>query len=260
MIDFRIDGAVARLHIRRADRKNALDAGMWRALRSHCEALAAQCAAGDPEAPRVLCLQGEPGVFSAGADIDELRRLVADPAAMAAHQAGIEAAEVALEHLPVPTIAVIDGPCFGGGFGLAAACDFRLASTRASFAVTPSRLGLVYSVTDTERLLRVLGDHAARRLLMRAERLDAATAQAWGFLDELVTPEDLADCAGRWAAGLAGASRSSMAGTKLTLRAVAEGDAGLRARARDAFAQAFAGADFAEGAAAFLERREACFR
>jgi enoyl-CoA hydratase len=260
MIDYHVDGAVARLHIRRADKKNALDAAMWRTLRSQCEALAAQCAAGDPAAPRVLCLLGEPGVFSAGADIDELRRLVADPAAMAAHQTGIEAAEVALEELPVPTIAVIDGPCFGGGFGLAAACDFRVASSRASFAVTPSRLGLIYSVTDTRRLLRVLGDHAARRLLMRAERLDAATALSWGFLDELVEPPALAECAARWAAGLETASRSSMAGTKLTLRAVDSGDTALLGQAREAFGKAFEGADFAEGAAAFLERREARFR
>ncbi len=260
MIDFGIEGPVARLHIRRAGKKNALDAAMWRALRTHCEAVTEACTEGAPDAPRVLCLQGEPGIFCAGADIEELRRLLAEPAAMASHQAGIEAAELALEHLPLPTVAVIDGPCYGGGFGLAAACDFRIASTRAGFAVTPAKLGLLYSVTDTRRLLRVLGDHATRRLLMRSERLEAETARAWGFIDELVAPEALADTAARWCDEFASASRTSMTGTKRVLRAVASGDAALLAQAERAFHEAFAGADFAEGAAAFLERRATRFR
>jgi enoyl-CoA hydratase/carnithine racemase len=94
---------------------------------------------------------------------------------------------------------------------------------------------------------------------MRSEVLDTETAQAWGFIDERVDPDALADCAARWADLLAGASRTSMAGTKSTLRAVAGGDPASLAEAHQVFLAAFAGPDFAEGAAAFLQGRAARF-
>jgi enoyl-CoA hydratase len=256
MLHLQSDGVTARLSIRRPEKKNAFTTAMWRSLHEHCAALAAN----SESAPRVLLVQGEPNAFCAGADIAEMTELVRDPAAMARNNATVAAAQLALEHLPLPTIAVIDGPCFGGGLGIAAACDFRIASTRASFAVTPARLGLLYSIEDTRRLVRVLGDHHARRLLMRGDTLDAATAQEWGLLDALVEPAQLEATAQVWAEGFATRSRTSMAGLKATLAFVGGSGAHAEGQVRAAFDAAFRGPDFAEGAAAFLARREPQFR
>lgn len=259
MLELQIHGPLARLAIRRAGKMNAFTEAMWRALLEHCRALDAAAASGAADAPRVLVLEGEPGVFCAGADISEMAGLVRDPEALRRNNRCVTAAQLALEHLRIPTLAVIDGPCFGGGMGIAAACDFRLASTRASFAVTPARLGLVYSLEDTRRLVRLLGDQRARRLLLRAERIDGPTALAWGLLDELAEPGALHGAAGRWASGLAGASRTSMAGIKATLALLSHGGTATEETVRAGYEAAFAGADFEEGSAAFLGRREPRF-
>ena len=255
MIELQLDGAVAHLTIRRAEKKNAFTTAMWQTLLQQCRLLDQ-----NPGPARVLLLQGEGGSFCAGADIAEMTGLVSNPAALAHNNRIVSQAQMALQQLRLPTVAVIDGPCFGGGLGLAAACDFRLASSRASFAVTPARLGLLYSIEDTRRLVRLLGEHTARRLLMRGERLDAATALAWGLLDELVPAVDLSASANAWAQELALASRTSMAGIKATLALLHSPSSSDEAAVRAAFDTAFTGADFAEGAAAFLARREPQFR
>jgi enoyl-CoA hydratase len=263
MLELTLNGGVATLAIRRAARKNAFTTTMWGMLQMHCTALAEAAAARRPDAARVLLLRGEPGVFCAGADIEEMQRLVADPndtQALTDNNRVVLEAQLALERLPLPTIAVIDGPCFGGGFGLAAACDFRLGSARAQFAVTPARLGLLYSRPDTARLVRLVGDARARRLLLRGERIDGATALAWGVLAECLPDSAALDAtAAQWAASLAVASRTAMAGLKATLAELG-GDPQPGAEAvRTMFDAAFAGEDFAEGAAAFLAKREPRF-
>lgn len=259
MIDLHIDGPQATLHIRRAAKMNALDAAMWQQLLGHCQALAQQIQQAPAAAPRVLLLRGEPGAFCAGADIDEMSTLVQDAAALAANNRTVTQAQQALEQLPLPTLAVIDGPCVGGGFGLAAACDFRLGSTRSRFAITPAKLGLLYSLEDTRRVVALVGDTRARRLLMRGERLDAAQALAWGVLDALVEPAALQATAQDWAHGLAAQSATSMAGIKATLGHLSGRGAADEAAVRGAFDAAFTGADFVEGAQAFLARREPRF-
>jgi enoyl-CoA hydratase/carnithine racemase len=248
------EGRIAVLRIRRPEKKNAFTTAMWQRLGALCAELAQP---GEPA--RLLRVEGGDDAFCAGADIAEMATLLADPAALEENNRIVAAAQLALERLPLPTLAVIDGPCFGGGFGIAAACDFRLASTRSRFAVTPSTLGLLYSVEDTRRLVRLLGDSHARRLLLRGERLDAATALAWGAVDATAEPHALPALAAQWSEGLAAASRTSMAGIKATLALVGGDPAADEAAVRAAFSAAFHGPDFAEGAAAFLARRPPAF-
>ena len=255
MIQTRRSGAIATLTIRRAEKKNAFNQTMWRSLLAHCQRISAEVAADPRSAPRVLLLEGQPDAFCAGADIEEMQALMRDAAVRAANNVVVAQAQLALEHLPIPTLAVIDGACVGGGFGIAAACDFRIGSTRSLFAITPAKLGLLYSVEDTRRVVALLGPTRAKRLLLRSERLDAATALQWGVLDALVEPDALAATAAAWAAQLAAQSSTSLAGIKATISLV-EGNPSLNeAQVRAAFDAAFAGPDFAEGTAAFLARR-----
>jgi enoyl-CoA hydratase len=257
MIDYQESDRIARLHIRRAAKKNALDKSLWRALGDHARRIKALPPASQP---RVLLLQGEPGAFCAGADVDELSRTVQDPAALVATNHVITQAQLALERLPMPTLALIDGPCFGGGFGLAAACDFRLGTPRALFAITPARLGLVYCIEDTRRVVALVGVARTRRLLLRSERLDATTALAWGVLDELHADADaLSAAAERWCAELLQQSGTSIAGTKATLSWMVGNGQHSEAEVRAIYDAAFTSADFAEGGAAFLQRRSPRF-
>ena len=261
MLELRQEHTIARLLIRRPGKKNAMTEDMWRSLLDHCEGLRRACESAAPDAPRVLVLQGEGGAFCAGADIGEMQQLVRSATRMADNNRVVEAAQLALERLPMPTLAAIDGPCFGGGMGLASACDFRVASARSTFAVTPSGLGILYSLPDSRRLVRLVGDANARRLLLRGERIDARTAQHWGLLTDCCEPGELDDRADALARQLAAQSRTSMAGIKAVLAHLggdpqAPDEAALRAL----FTAAFQGPDFAEGAAAFVDRREPRFR
>jgi enoyl-CoA hydratase/carnithine racemase len=256
MITLQIDGPVARLTLARPERRNAMNGPMWQALLTHCEALAALARA--RAGVRVLLLSGSPGLFCAGADLQEMADLAAQvdaDAQLRGHHTLINNAQLALERLPLPTLALVDGPCIGGGFGLAAACDFRLATPRARLAITPARLGLVYSLEDTRRVVALVGAARARRLLLRSEHVDAGTALAWGMVDAVVAPESLESTAAEWAGALAGQSPTSLAGIKATVAHLSGDDAWPEHAVRQVYGAALHGPDLAEGVSAFLSNR-----
>ncbi len=247
LIVARQDG-VTRVTIARPARRNALAEAHWRALDA-----AFRTAAGD--GTRVLVLAGQPAAFCAGADLVELERLLGDPAAFLANAAVVQAAQQALADLPCATIAAIDGTCVGGGLGLALACDFRIATPRSRFAITPAKLGLVYSPADSARLIAAVGPARARDLLLRGRPVDADEALAIGLVGELVASEALDATIVERTAELLALSPTSIAGIKRVLAHLAEPTRVSREAAERAFVEAFDGADFAEGARAFLEKR-----
>jgi enoyl-CoA hydratase/carnithine racemase len=247
-IALRFDGPVAHLRIRRPDKRNALTEAMWGALERACAAIAASTA-------HAVVVEGEGGAFSAGADIDELREQLSDPARLGEATATVQRTQSSLQRLPQTTLAAIDGPCVGGGLGIALACDLRIATRRSRFALTPARLGLVYSPEDTRRLVQVVGLPTARRMLLCADLLDADEALRHGLVHECVEPELLGPTVERVLAALAATSPQARAAIKRVLAHVA-GDPDVDATAaRSAFADSFASADFAEGAAAFIAKR-----
>jgi enoyl-CoA hydratase len=239
-------GQVLGVRIQRPARRNSLASADWAALAA---------AFADPGDARVLVLSGVPGAFSAGADIGELASLLREPRRFAASNALVQDAQRALARLPLATIAAIDGACIGGGLGLAVACDFRIATARSRFAVTPAKLGLVYSPEDTRRLAAVVGPARARELLLTGRVLDAAEAEAFGLLTRHVGEDGLDAAVDALAATLLAMSPASIAGIKQVLAHVAGDPTADADAARRAFDAAFHSADFAEGARAFLEGR-----
>lgn len=158
------DGEIARLTLDRPQARNAIPAAGWAEL----ERLIATVEG------RLLILSGEGGAFCAGADLGDLAAL---------RRAEMRSALDALRDLPMPTIARIDGACFGAGVALAMACDLRVAGPQARFAITPAKIGVSYPQEDVHRLVALVGPGQAARLLFTAETIDAAEAIRIGLAE-----------------------------------------------------------------------------
>lgn len=255
LLRLQCEGPMARIVIDHPQRRNAFTRAMWRAL----PGLVQQ--AGADRATRVLVLQAsQPGVFAAGADISEFEATYRDAAEAERASREINDAVDALQACPLPVVALIDGPCVGGGVALAVACDIRLASDRARFAVTPARLGLSYHPDDLRRLVRACGLAAASELLYGGQIWDAERALRAGLANQ-VLPQGEAFDAGAQALlqAICGNSVDATRAIKQGLNAVTSHEPqALEAAARH-FVQLFQGRDFAEGRDAFLAKRPARF-
>jgi enoyl-CoA hydratase/carnithine racemase len=207
----------------------------------------------------VLRVEGAGGHFCGGADIGEFAATYATPVGTAEASAEIAGAVEALAAFPRPALAVIRGACVGGGVALALACDLRFAAADARFAVTPAKLGLIYSQADTTRLIRAVGAARAKDLLFTARALDAAEALRIGLVEELRAPEELEGFVAAWLAPLVAGSRAALRDIKAMARAIGAGAAPDDPALRRLFEEAFAGADFREGYDAFLAKRAPVF-
>ena len=139
---------IACLVIDRTDKRNAFKYEMWRALPAMATELE-----NDP-AVRVIVLRGlDNTAFSAGADIDEFETSRADAEGAQQYNAATYAGEHAIARLSKPTIAMVQGPCIGGGCGLALACDVRFTDETGRFGITPAKRGIVYSLTAGDQAI-----------------------------------------------------------------------------------------------------------
>lgn len=246
------DGPVARLLIDRPARRNAMTQAMWERLPTLVNDAMAD------DAIRVLILaSATPGLFCAGADIDEFATCSGDPDWRVANQTAIRTTQYALAHADKPVIAAIDGDCVGGGCGLAIACDLRIAAPTARLGITPAKLGIVYSLFDTKLLVDLVGPARAKRILFTGALHDADTALAIGLIDQIAAdPLAEADALARTIAANAQHSvRSSKAIIRCILDGQADDDEGTLALFRDAFTLP----DFAEGVSAFRAKRKPDF-
>ncbi|WP_306030761.1 enoyl-CoA hydratase [Stappia sp. MMSF_3263] len=245
------EGQIGWIVIDNERRRNALTLAMWAAIP---EAVARLCA--DPE-PRVIVLRGAgDDTFVAGADISEFATVRRDAASARAYEAANAAAFDALREASLPTIAMVRGFCLGGGFGLAAACDLRIADATARFGIPAARLGVGYPPSAIADVVRLVGPSRAKLLFFTARQFGASEAQGLGIVDTLATDTPLEQATRDLAQAIA-------QGAPLTLKAAKAGIDALTAHLSDeelatcqALADAcFDSADFAEGRAAFMEKR-----
>ncbi|MFN3551467.1 MAG: enoyl-CoA hydratase/isomerase family protein [Novosphingobium meiothermophilum] len=242
------DGQVARLLIDRADKRNAFTIDMWQLLP---ELLAQASADADCRVLVVKSAQG--GAFCAGADIAELLANKDDAAWRAENQKAINRAQYELTRFRLPTVAMVEGDCVGGGCGIALACDMRVAGPKARFGITPARLGLVYPLHDVKLLVDLVGPGQAHRMLYTGMLLGAGEAKAIGLIEELAESEDAL------VAQLLAASPFSTQAIKGFVRKVLDGQVADDEASLRVFASAFEGADFREGTSAFVEKRKPVF-
>ncbi len=226
---------------------------MWRGLAD----LMAQVSA-DP-AVRVVIIRGAGGAFASGADIAEFPALFGDHASARAYGALIEAATTAIEATPKPVIAAIEGYCIGAGLAVALACDLRLASADAQLGAPPARLGLIYSLDDTRRLVAAVGPSAAKAMLFTGRLHEADEALRIGLVDEAHPKESWEAAVRATADAMAALSPHSIRKAKAMVRLIQQGTVKESDETRDWFAEAATGPDFAEGLAAFKARRPPIF-
>jgi enoyl-CoA hydratase len=245
-------GAVVVLTLDRPKALNALDRATLAALLARCAELAQR------REVRAVVLTGEGRAFAAGADIAEMQAhgpLEAEAFSRLGH-----AAFAALEALPIPTIAAVNGYALGGGCELACACDFIYASSRARFGQPEVNLGIVPGFGGTSRLPRRVGIAWAKELVLTGETIDAETALRIGLANRVFPPEELVAAAVR--AGESIASRGPLAVT-LARRLLLEGQGSdvraAHAHEQTAFGWIAATRDRAEGFEAFLAKRDPKF-
>lgn len=198
--------------------------------------------------------------FASGADISEFERERGNAMAARNYNQRIAEAEHALEALEKPTIAMVHGYCIGGGAGLALACDIRFADTKALFAITPGKLGLVYSLESTRRVVDLVGPARAKWILMSGLQIPAERALALGLFDELAAPQDLEPYTYEFAATVCTRAQYSVRASKEMVSRIVLGQAKedeATSKLRDA---SFDTEDYAEGVRAFLGKRAPHFR
>jgi enoyl-CoA hydratase/carnithine racemase len=178
MIDRTDDGALTILTLNRPDKANSLTKAMMVDLVAHLKDAGARGGA--------VILTGTGKVFSAGADLDEARAGLATD--------GIwEELSGTIAALPCLTIAALNGTLAGGAFGMALACDLRLAVPGAKFFYPVMKLGFLPQPSDPARMAALIGPGRARMILMGGAKVEAPEALAWGLVDRLSTPEALLD-------------------------------------------------------------------
>jgi enoyl-CoA hydratase/carnithine racemase len=193
----------------RQARRNAWDLPTMTAVADAIEA------AGADPAVRMVAVRGAGGHFSAGDDL--YSAVEADSAAWAATIEGFQRMTRVVLAAPLPVVAAVDGVCVGGALEFAASCDMRICTERVRLLTPEVGIGLVASNAGTLLLPEVLGETAARELLLSGEPRDAAWAREHGFATEFVAAPELDARIEHWAKVFSRTSRDAVAATKAML-------------------------------------------
>ncbi len=211
---------------------------------------------------RVILLRGAGKSFSAGADLGWMKKMAGYSHDENVQDAmGLATMLRTLDECPKPTIAVVQGPAFGGGVGLVAACDIAISAETASFALTEVRLGLIPAVISPY-VVAAMGERACRRYFLTAERFSAAEALRLGLLHQTVPAAELDAAVEAMVRNLLQCGPASQTAAKELIRAVARrplDDALVRGTA-ERIARQRASDEGREGVGAFLEKREPAWR
>ena len=254
-IGLRTEGTVRWLVFDRPARHNALSLGMVEAALAAVRDFCAN------DAQRVLVLTGGGGrAFISGADLAEFAE--ERDTAGAERRFSTLSADLfeAVADCPKPTIAAIHGYCFGGGVALAAACDLRYAADDARFSVPAAKLGLAYSLAFTKWVVDLAGPSAAREILYTGRRYDSAEAERLGLVNRVYPKAALDAEVAQIAGTISRNAPLSVRAAKQTIGYLLSDPADRDRSACDAAIAACSDSrDFAEGRAAFAEKRQPDF-
>ncbi|HGG64477.1 MAG TPA: enoyl-CoA hydratase/isomerase family protein [Rhodobacteraceae bacterium] len=199
MIDLQKDGGLWTVTIRRPDKANSLTKAMLEQLADIAETAVDA---------KVLVITGEGRVFSAGADLDEARAgLATDPV--------WERLSGAVAAAPCLTIAALNGTLAGGAFGMALACDLRIAVPTAKFFYPVMKLGFLPQPSDPARMRALIGPARTKLILMGGQKITADQALEFGLVDMLVSGDKMTETIGDLAADVLDAKPEILSGIKM---------------------------------------------
>jgi enoyl-CoA hydratase len=247
-----IQGPGGRLTVNRPDARGAMTRDMWLEFPKRLQRLAAE------PTVRAIVITGNGGAFIAGADITEFDKYRADPELARRYDEGSRGTLDALEQLTVPTIAVIDGPCVGGGSLIAFGCDLRVISEEAFMAIPAGRLGLAYPHHGLERLVAVLGESKALDLILTGRRIYGAEALTLGLAQRSAPRAELAAVTDEMTTAIARNAPLALRYARLAVRRKSQGVLSPE-QVEKLIADCFASEDYREGVSAFLEKRSPAF-
>ncbi|WP_042350611.1 enoyl-CoA hydratase/isomerase family protein [Bacillus massiliigorillae] len=238
---------LAIITIHRPHLKNALTANMWNQL--------AETALQVLENPKnkVLLLRGAGEQLTAGSDIKEFNQMTLEEAENAF--VTMEKTISTFESLPIPTIAVINGPAMGAGLELALACDIRVGSEKAKLGIPVGKLGITLNNKFAQRLVNLIGPSMAKDLVYTGRILKSEEAYRVGMLNYVVKEKDLDRYAIRMGNLVASQSPASLLAIKQAVQECVE-SAPVLWKGSTPFVDAN---DFPEGIAAFVEKRKPQF-
>ena len=248
-IEVERDHGVVTVRFARPDSLNALDVPALEALAAALEDAAAD------DTVRAIVLRGAGRAFCSGADVTGMEpgdtRGAVDASLRTVHRV-----TAALAEAPKPAVAVVHGPAAGVGVSFALACDLVVAAESAYFLLAFANIGLMPDGGATALVAAAVGRARATRMALLAERIPATTAFEWGLISHVVPDDALTTTVDDLVARLAAGPTGSYARTKAAIRAASlEQLHDALVRERRGQAELFDTADFAEGLAAFRERR-----
>ncbi len=245
-IHLELDGSIARITFNNPTARNALTWPMYEELKRICDELANNAEI------RVAIFRGaEDKAFVSGSDIQQFVELKENEA----YEVAVDAIFYSLQHLPIPTIALIEGLAVGSGLLIATACDFRISTSDARFGIPVAKtLGNCLSPSNLSWITNHLGVPMVKRMLLTAELIKAPELLSTGYLYQTTLPAEITEVAEALAMQLAVLAPITQKASKVTLARLMESNL---PDCTELMRETYNSIDFKEGVNAFLEGRPA---
>ncbi len=243
-------GCIGHLRFNLPQKHNVIDLEGWQAITPVMQKFAAT------DNIRLVVLRGIGGkAFVAGADIAQFEEVLSGPDGSDFDRATINAFD-AIADCPIPTLAAIEGYCIGGGLGIAAACDLRMARDDSRFGIPAGKLGLAYPANATHQLARLVGVSEAKRIIFTAANLKVPEALNIGLINMAEAAENFETALGELISQIASNAPMSLQASKFVL----DNPKAAHEQIKKRLADCLASDDYAEGRRAFMEKRKPAFK
>ena len=248
------DGAIGWVVFNNPDRRNAVSLDMWEAIPRVLGDFVA-----DPQIRSIVLTGTGDKAFVSGADISQFEKTRNSAEQVQHYEEVAEKANHALKTCDKPVIAMIRGYCLGGGLGIAALCDLRIAADDARFSIPAGKMGLGYRASSMKSLVDLVGKAYALEIMLTARQFNAAEAKDMGLVNKVVPVADLERTTREYCDLMAANAPLTMRTAKRVIAEV------LKTKYDDATCEAwvkecFDSEDYKEGRRAFMEKRKPVFK